>query len=85
VKRYYTYILLSLRDNSFYFGHTNNLDERLKRHNAGLEKYTSSRRPWKIFWFTDFAPRAEAMRLEKKLKNMKSRKRVLEFINKTIG
>jgi putative endonuclease len=85
MKYYYTYILVSLSDDSFYFGQTNDLAKRFKRHNAGLEKYTRAKRPWKIFWSTEMKTRAEAMRLERKLKNMKSRKRVLEFITKANG
>ncbi|MBS1539503.1 MAG: GIY-YIG nuclease family protein, partial [Bacteroidetes bacterium] len=34
---FYVYILQSDKDQSFYIGQTNNLDERLKRHNLGME------------------------------------------------
>ncbi|MBS1487736.1 MAG: GIY-YIG nuclease family protein [Bacteroidetes bacterium] len=79
---FYVYILQSDKDQSFYIGQTNNLDERLKRHNLGMEKYTSRKMPWKIFWKTSLPSRAEAMRLEKKLKNLKSTKRLLDFVSK---
>ena len=77
---YHVYILKSLGDGSFYIGQTNNLESRLQRHNAGLEKYTKTKRPWEILWSIEVETRSEAMRLEKKLKNMKSRKRIIAFI-----
>jgi putative endonuclease len=78
---FYFYILQSEKDGSFYFGQTNNLDDRLKRHNCGSEKYTSKKTPWKLFWYIKVGSRAEAMKLEKKLKNLKSTKRLMEFID----
>lgn len=76
---FYVYIVQSEKDGSFYFGQTNNLENRLTRHNAGSEKYTSKKTPWKLFWHTKVSSRAEAMKLEKKLKNLKSTKRMMEF------
>src|SRR5260221_183954 len=77
---YDVYILISQKDNSFYIGQTNNIDDRLKRHNAGQERYTKTKVPWKLFWFIQVPSRSEAMRLERNIKNLKSRKRILEFI-----
>ncbi|MBY0434225.1 MAG: GIY-YIG nuclease family protein [Cyclobacteriaceae bacterium] len=79
---FFIYILQSEIDGSFYIGQTNNLDDRLKRHNAGLERYSRTKRPWKIFWSSQVESRAEAMKLERKLKNFKSRKRIIEFVLK---
>jgi putative endonuclease len=82
---YYVYILESLKDGSFYFGQTQDLDSRLARHNAGLEKYTSKKTPWKILWSCAVPTRSDALRLERKLKNFKSRKRVLAFLQLNQG
>ena len=76
---FYVYILESGIDGSFYIGQTSNLEDRLRRHNAGTEKYTRTKAPWKIFWFEAVETRSAAMRLEMKLKNLKSRKRIIEF------
>jgi len=62
---FYVYILQSEKDQSFYIGQTNDMMERLKRHNRGLEKYTSKKLPWKIFWKAEASSRGEAMKLEK--------------------
>ena len=80
---FYVYILQSEKDHSLYFGQTSDLEARLKRHNAGLENYTRKKTPWKVLWHTAVNTRSEAVRFERKLKNMKSTKRVLEFIEKS--
>ncbi|GHM99811.1 hypothetical protein WSM22_13010 [Cytophagales bacterium WSM2-2] len=84
---FFVYILISSRDSSFYIGQTNNLDDRLKRHNSGHEKYTRNKGPWNIFWYTKVPSRSEAMKLERKLKNVKSRARIIAFVeqNRSVG
>ncbi len=78
---YYVYILYSEKLAKYYYGQTSNLEERVKRHNAGLENFTSKGLPWKLVWFTTKETRAEALILEKKLKNL-SQIRVKSFIEK---
>ena len=78
---YYTYILYSKSIDTFYKGSTSNIVDRVKRHNAGKEKYTSKGIPWMLLWFTEKNSRSEAYKLELKLKNL-SRKRTIEFIMK---
>jgi putative endonuclease len=79
---FYTYILQSQKDSTFYFGQTGNLSKRLKSHNAGENSYTRTKMPWKLFWHKEFETREEAVRFETKLKNLKSTKRMLEYIKK---
>ncbi len=79
---FYTYILESEKDGRYYFGQTQDLLKRLAYHNAGRSKYTRSFIPWKIVCFKTCDTRAEAMRIEKKLKNLHSKSRVLDFINR---
>ncbi len=45
---YFAYVLLSLKDGKRYYGCTENLDRRIKDHNAGLVKSTKNRRPLKV-------------------------------------
>jgi putative endonuclease len=45
---YFVYIIRSQKDESLYVGQTNNLEERLRRHNQGRSKYTKSKRPWEL-------------------------------------
>ena len=78
---FYVYILYSEKTNQFYKGQTDNVKNRLKRHNAGKENFTSKGRPWVLLWFCQKKSRKEALALEKKLKNM-SRKKLIAFMKK---
>ncbi|MBI3502214.1 MAG: GIY-YIG nuclease family protein [Bacteroidetes bacterium] len=57
---FFAYILKSLKDGKYYYGHTNTLDERIKRHNNGREKSTKSRRPFLLHYFEQFETMEEA-------------------------
>lgn len=77
---FFTYILESEVDGSFYIGQTNSIEKRLERHNKGYSKSTSSKRPWKLIFKKDFECRSEAMKMEKYLKNLKKREAILNWI-----
>jgi putative endonuclease len=65
----------------FYIGQTNDINQRLKRHNAGSENFTAKGIPWKLVWYTSKDSRSEAIILERKLKNLKQ-SRLIRFMNK---
>jgi putative endonuclease len=67
------YILESLKDGSYYVGSTNNLEDRLKRHNEGRVAYTKPKRPWELVY-------SSAAKREYEIKKHKSR----EFIEALI-
>ena len=77
---YYTYVLISLKDTFFYIGHTNNLKDRVKRHNDGRVKATKGRRPLKLFYFKEYETRSEAARYERYLKSFKGNDKFKEII-----
>jgi putative endonuclease len=81
---FYLYILFSTKLNKYYIGQTNDIKDRLRRHNAGLETYTSKGIPWEVKYYQKVDTRSESMRLEKKVKNLKSKSRIEEFIEKGI-
>ncbi len=66
---YYVYILRSQKDHKFYIGFTQNIEERLKRHNMGKVQSTKHRKPFEIAYSEKTASLSEALILEKKLKN----------------
>ena len=78
---YYVYVLYSAEKDIFYRGQTNDIKDRLQRHNSGYVKSTSFGKPWKLIWFTEKESRSEALALEKKLKNL-SRKKLILFMKK---
>ena len=82
---YYVYILRSVNFGMYYKGQTNNILNRLERHNRGYEKYTKAYRPWELVFYAKYETRPEAVLMEKKLKNLKSRKRIEEWMEKNKG
>ncbi|MCF8234236.1 MAG: GIY-YIG nuclease family protein [Bacteroidales bacterium] len=65
---YYTYIIFSESTDSYYVGSTQDVEERLKRHNCNHSKSTKYKGPWVLVKSFEFKTRAEAMRLEKGIK-----------------
>ena len=66
---YYVYILKSVKDNSYYYGSTGNLKNRLSDHNSGKVTYTSGHRPYKLIWYCGFTDKSKALVFEKYLKS----------------
>lgn len=65
---YYTYILRSSKNSDLYVGSTENVEQRLKRHNEGKVKSTRGYRPWILLESQVFDTRSEAFQREKFLK-----------------
>jgi putative endonuclease len=81
--KYLVYILRSLKDDKLYIGQTNDIEDRIKRHNNGQVNATQNRRPLEVIHVEKFSNRAEAMRREKYLKSLKNLKYIKEnIINK---
>ncbi len=69
--------LLRCRDGSMYAGWTNDLEARVKAHNAGEgAKYTRSRRPVELVYYEEFETREEAMSREWHLKRLSRREKL---------
>jgi predicted GIY-YIG superfamily endonuclease len=71
---YYVYVLLSLRQpERRYTGWTDDLDERLKAHNAGRCPHTAKFAPWRIETAIAVRSREKAIALERYLKSHSGR------------
>jgi len=68
---YFVYILKSLNDNGYYIGQTQNVDDRIKKHNQGKVRSTKPRAPFVLIKKETFNTRAEAMHRESYLKKLK--------------
>ncbi len=77
---YYVYIIYSKTRDEFYKRQTNNLEDRLKRHNEGRHKYIKGGGEWVLVWSTAKPSRSAAVKLENILKQF-SRKRLQEFVD----
>ena len=65
---YYTYVLRSELDESYYIGWTENIDNRLKRHNKGLVKSTKNKKPLDLVYFEACLSKKGAILRKKQLK-----------------
>jgi len=93
---FYTYILQSEIDNSYYIGHSSDIMQRLEYHNHGLSKFTSKKIPWKQVYLETFQTKKEANMRELFLKRQRNRSfyerlipanqiKFIKSINKNIG
>ena len=71
--RFYVYIIQSEFDGSYYIGSTNNLTDRIERHNQGRSKYTKPKRPWQLVYCEEFPSRSNAQKRENEIKRRKSK------------
>jgi len=65
---YFVYILKSQKDESYYVGVTEDVEERVKDHNSGSSKYSSTKRPYSLVWYCAFVDKGKAYNFERYLK-----------------
>ena len=73
---YFIYVLKSLKDNRTYVGYTNNVEERLKKHNSGQVKSTKYRQPLELLFSEEFKTSQEARKKELYWKNGRGRRKL---------
>lgn len=64
----YVYILYSSKSDGFYYGSTDDIQQRVNAHNSGLVPSTKPYKPWKIVWYGAFTTSKLASDFEKYLK-----------------
>ena len=68
--------ILHCADNSYYTGHTDNLEQRIAKHQAGeIDGYTSIRLPVRLLFSEEFRTREEALACERQIKGWSRRKK----------
>ena len=68
--------ILRCADNSYYTGHTDNLEKRLAEHHSGMPKcYTSTRLPVSLVFSEVFPSREEALVSERQIKGWSRKKK----------
>ena len=75
------YILFSESKSKYYSGHTQDLDNRLVEHNSGETISIQNGIPWKVIWTVALNSRAEAMKVESKIKK-RGAKRFLDDLSR---
>ena len=69
----FVYILKSLINDRYYIGSTNNLKRRFDEHNNGLSKYTRLTKPFELMFYQEYDTIGKAIKIEVKLKKLKSK------------
>ena len=68
--------ILRCSDNSYYTGHTDNLDKRIVAHQTGeIEGYTAKRLPVTLVFADEFPTREEALACERQIKGWSRKKK----------
>ena len=80
---HFVYILQSLKTGAYYTGSTQNITERLERHNQGRSKATKYKRPWKIVHSEEYNSRADAVKREYEIKSKKSKDYILKLLKES--
>ena len=65
---FYTYVLLSSKDNQFYAGFTKDLKKRIEDHQKGSVTSTAGRRPLELVYYEACLNEADALKREKYFK-----------------
>ncbi|MBU1635432.1 GIY-YIG nuclease family protein [bacterium] len=78
---YFTYILQSGLDQSFYIGYTANIKKRLEEHNNGESRYTKRKIPWKLVHLETFNLKRDAIIREKELKKIRNTRYLKKIIH----
>ncbi len=67
---FYAYVLKSKKNDSLYYGSTDDLKRRFKEHNSGIGgKYTSDNRPFELIYYEAYATYKLAKKAEKFFKS----------------
>jgi putative endonuclease len=79
---YYVYIIYSNKLKTLYIGYTEDLKERMMRHNSGRSVFTSKGLPWTLAHYQAFAEKEDAQTEERFLKTGKGRERISYLLKK---
>ncbi|MFY0654047.1 MAG: GIY-YIG nuclease family protein [Cyclobacteriaceae bacterium] len=61
---FFAYVLKSQVSGRHYYGHSKDLDARLKSHNGGKVRSTKAHRPWEMIYYEEFKSKSEAYKRE---------------------
>jgi putative endonuclease len=80
--KYIVYIIYSASLNKFYVGYTGDeMNVRLKKHNANHKGFTGRNADWMIKYTEEFETKYDAMKREKEIKRWKSRLKIQKLFS----
>lgn len=75
------YILINQSNDLFYIGTTNNLERRIKEHNADNNHFTGKfNHEWKVIFTQEYEQLEEARKEERRLKKAKNKRYIQWYI-----
>lgn len=83
-KKFYVYLLFSLKDKGFYIGFTTNLKLRLIKHAKGEIRATKFRLPVKLIYYEYFINEIDGKAREEFLKSGFGRQQFKEILKRTL-
>ena len=72
--KFYVYIIYSKTKDKFYIGSTQNIEERISKHNNNHKGFTGKNNDWELKYVEEFEDKYQAMQRENEIKRKKSRK-----------
>ncbi|MEO8254857.1 MAG: GIY-YIG nuclease family protein [Flavobacterium sp.] len=78
---HYVYVINSPSKDTFYIGETSDIENRLQWHNSGIfeNSYTKIANDWQLFHLIQCKDIFQARKIEKHIKNMKSKTYILNL------
>ena len=81
--KYYFYILYSLTIDSYYVGHTSDLESRIRKHNTHHKGYTGKANDWRLVYSEQYSDKKSAYARERQVKSWKSRTMIENLIGRS--
>lgn len=69
-----------MKDGSFHFGQTHDLEMTLLAHNKGNSAFTKKLIPWELIASKNVETRSDALKMEQELRRKKSKNDVLQYM-----
>ncbi len=79
---FYVYILFSKTRDKYYIGSSQNIEQRVKKHNEKHKGFTGHTKDWVLVYSEEFQTLSEARNRELQIKRKKSRKYIEWLIDK---
>ena len=82
---YYVYVLLSKKDDNFYIGFTEDIQQRLDEHNEGKNVSTKLRRPLSLIYSEGHTSKFDALRRERYFKTTKGKATLKQILKDALS
>lgn len=66
--------IIESENGQWYYGSSENLEQRISDHNSNRANFTRFKGPWVLIFRKDFQDRTEGLKFEKELKRLKNKK-----------